>query len=116
MRGLNGIKSAEIDIKGTKIKVAVANGLENSWQLLKHANDYHFIEIMACVGGCIGGGGQPISRDPDCLMKRKNGLYKDDKNMKFRKSHENPAIQELYKEFLDHPLSEKSHHYLHVKH
>ena len=116
VRGLKGIKSAEIDIKGTKIKVAVANGLENSWQLLKHADDYHFIEIMACTGGCIGGGGQPISRDPDVLQKRKNGLYTDDKNMKLRKSHKNPAIQQLYKEFLGHPLSEKSHHYLHTKH
>ena len=114
VRGLKGIKSAEIDIKGTKIKIAVANGLENSWQLLKHVDDYHFIEIMACTGGCIGGGGQPISRDPDVLQKRKNGLYKDDKNMKLRKSHKNPAIQQLYKEFLGHPLSEKSHHYLHI--
>jgi len=69
VRGLAGIKSAEIDIKGTKIKVAVANGLENAWQLLKHAADYHFIEIMACVGGCIGGGGQPVSRDYDILKK-----------------------------------------------
>lgn len=116
VRGLEGIKCAEIDIKGTKVKVAVANGLENSWQLLKHAGDYHFIEIMACIGGCIGGGGQPISRDPDYLKKRKDGLYKDDKNMKLRKSHKNPAIQQLYKEFLEHPLSEKSHHYLHTHH
>lgn len=116
VRGLKGIKSAEIDIKGTKVKVAVANGLENAWELLKRANDYHFIEIMACTGGCIGGGGQPISRDPDVLQKRKKGLYKDDKSMKFRKSHKNPAIQELYREFLDHPLSEKAHHYLHTKH
>ena len=116
VRGLKGIKSAEIDIKGTKVKVAVANGLENAWQLLKRANDYHFIEIMACTGGCIGGGGQPVSRDPDVLQKRKSGLYTDDKNMKFRKSHKNPAIQELYKKFLGHPLSEKAHHYLHTKH
>ena len=116
VRGLNGIKSAEVNIKGTKIKVAVANGLENAWKLLKHADDYHFIEIMACTGGCIGGGGQPVSRDPDVLQKRKNGLYTNDKNMKFRKSHMNPAIQQLYKEFLDHPLSKKSYHYLHNKH
>ena len=80
VRGLKGIKSAEIDIKGTKVKLAVANGLGNAWKLLKRANDYHFIEIMACKGGCIGGG-QPIPRDPDVLQKRKNGLYKDDKNI-----------------------------------
>ncbi len=116
MRGLAGIKSAEIDINGIKVKVAVANGLENAWQLLKHADDYHFIEIMACTGGCIGGGGQPISRDPDTLKKRKDGTYANDKNMKLRKSHKNPAVQQLYKEFLDHPLSKKSHHYLHMRH
>ena len=115
VRGLKGIKSAEIDIKGTKVKVAVASGLENAWQQLKHADDYHFIEIMACVGGCIGGGGQPIYSDPDTLKKRKDGLYADDKSMKLRKSHKNPAVQQLYKEFLDHPLSEKSLHYLHTR-
>jgi iron-only hydrogenase group A len=114
VRGLQGIKSAEVDIKGTKVKVAVVNGLENAWQLLKHADDYHFIEIMACPGGCIGGGGQPISKEPDYMEKRKRKVYADDKNMKLRKSHENPAVQQLYKEFLGHPLSEKSHKYLHL--
>ncbi len=116
VRGLKGIRTAEVNIKDKKVKVAVANGLENAWQLLKKADDYHFIEIMACTGGCIGGGGQPISKDPDVLKKRKNGVYSDDKHMKLRKSHENPAIQQLYKEFLGHPLSKKSHHYLHTKH
>lgn len=116
VRGLAGIKSAEIDIKGTKVKVAVANGLENAWQLLKHADDYHFIEIMACTGGCIGGGGQPVSRKTDTLTKRKCGVYANDKNMKLRKSHKNPAVQQLYKEFLDHPLSKKSHQLLHMHH
>ena len=115
VRGLEGIKEAEINIKGNKIKVAVANGLENAWQLLKHANDYHFVEIMACQGGCIGGGGQPLFRDPDTLQKRKAGIYADDKSMKLRKSHKNPAIQQLYKEFLGHPLSKKSERYLHTR-
>ncbi|MCK4982272.1 MAG: [FeFe] hydrogenase, group A [Victivallaceae bacterium] len=114
VRGLEGIKEAEIDIKGTKIKVAVANGLENAWQLLQHAEDYHFIEIMTCPGGCIGGGGQPIYSDPETLEKRRRGVYANDKNMKFRKSHENPAVQELYKKFLGAPLSKLSHKLLHT--
>ena len=114
VRGLNGIKKAEIDIKGTIVKVAVANGLENAWQLLQHAEDYHFIEIMTCPGGCIGGGGQPIYTDPKTLEKRRCGIYTDDKNMKLRKSHENPSVQELYKDFLGAPLSELSHKLLHT--
>ena len=114
VRGLQGIKSAEIKIKGQTVRVAVANGLTHTWELLKKANEYHFIEIMACPGGCIGGGGQPISSDPELLEKRKNGLYTVDQKRKLRKSHENPAIIQLYKEFLGEPLSEIAHKYLHT--
>jgi iron-only hydrogenase group A len=114
VRGLDGIKSAEIEISGQIVRVAVANGLEHAWELLQKAHEYHFIEIMACPGGCIGGGGQPISNDPQLLEKRKNGLYTTDQKRKIRKSHENPAIIQLYKEFLGEPLSETAHKYLHT--
>ena len=114
VRGLQGIKSADIEIDGITVRVAVANGLEHASKLLQHAGDYHFIEIMACPGGCIGGGGQPITNDPELLEKRKNGLYTTDRQRKIRKSHENPAIIQLYKEFLGEPLSETSHKYLHT--
>ncbi len=115
VRGLQGIKSAEIEIKGFTVRIAVANGLEHTWELLQKAGNYHFIEIMACPGGCIGGGGQPISNDPQLLEKRKNGLYTTDRQRKIRKSHENPAIIQLYKEFLGEPLSKTSHKYLHTR-
>ena len=114
VRGLEGIKEATVDIDGTIINVAVANGLENAYQLLKNKEKYHFIEIMACPGGCLGGGGQPISRDPNVLEKRKDGLYSIDQKREYRKSHENPDIKKLYDEFLEKPLSEKSHKYLHT--
>lgn len=114
IRGLKGIKSAEIEISGQTVRVAVANGLANAWELLQKAHEYHFIEIMACPGGCIGGGGQPISNDPQLLEKRKNGLYTADQKRKIRKSHENPAVIKLYKEFLGKPLSKTAHKYLHT--
>jgi len=114
VRGLEGIKEAEVDIKGTKVKVAVANGLQNAWNLLQHAEDYHFIEIMTCPGGCIGGGGQPLYSDPETLEKRRAGVYANDKGMKLRKSHKNQAVQELYKNFLGAPLSKLSHKLLHT--
>jgi len=114
VRGLNGIKEAVINIGEKQIKVAVANGLENAYQLMKRRNQYHFIEIMACPGGCIGGGGQPISCVEDYLEKRKNGLYQIDEEREIRFSHENPAIKRLYDEFLKEPLSEISEKYLHT--
>ncbi|MGM0508892.1 MAG: NADH-dependent [FeFe] hydrogenase, group A6 [Fusobacteriota bacterium] len=114
VRGLEGIKEAEIDIEGTIVKVAVANGLENAYKLLQHKDDYHFIEIMACPGGCLGGGGQPISKDPKVFEKRKEGLYSIDTKRKYRKSHENPDIKKLYDDFLGEPLGQKSHKYLHT--
>lgn len=114
IRGLKGIKEGSVEILGKKIKFAVANGGANIKELLKRKDDYHFIEMMACPGGCIGGGGQPISRDDDIKEKRKNAIYKADKDLPLRKSHENPIIQKLYKDFLGKPLSEKSHELLHT--
>ena len=76
---------------------------------------YHFIEVMACSGGCIGGGGQPYGVTDEIRKARAKGLYSDDKNSEVRCSHENPFIKQLYKEFLGEPLSEKAHHLLHTK-
>jgi len=118
VRGLEGIKEASIKVGDTTVKVAVAHGLGNARQLLDKVKagqaDYHFIEIMCCPGGCIGGGGQPISADPEVRSKRIAGIYSADERMALRKSHLNPAVQALYKEFLVEPLGEKSHHLLHT--
>jgi iron-only hydrogenase group A len=118
VRGLQGIKNAEIDIDGMKIKVAVANSLSKARVLLEEIkagkSPYAFIEIMTCPGGCLGGGGQPIPTDAGVRQKRMEALYREDKNKPLRKSHENPAVQELYKNFLGVPLAGKSHQLLHT--
>lgn len=118
VRGLEGIKEAEVDLKGTKVKVAVANGLGNARKLMdlikEGKADYHFIEIMCCPGGCIGGGGQPIPTTNEVRKKRIKAIYEADAGLPLRKSHENPAVKTLYEEFLEKPLGEKSHHLLHT--
>jgi len=119
VRGLEGIKSADIDIDGMILKVAVANGLGNARvlmeQIQKGESPYHFIEIMCCPGGCLGGGGQPISDNPDIKKKRAEAIYREDAGKAIRKSHENPEITEIYKDFLGEPNSEKAHHLLHTE-
>ena len=118
VRGLNGIKEAEVDLAGTRLKVAVAHGLGNARKLMQLIADgkaeYHFIEIMACPGGCIGGGGQPIPTNMEIRRRRIDGIYAADRDMPLRKSHENPAVKVLYEEFLGKPLGEKSHELLHT--
>lgn len=118
VRGLEGIKEAEVDIDGTKIKIAVANSLKNARELLEMVKsgkgDYKFIEVMCCPGGCIGGGGQPYGTNNETKQKRMQAIYKEDKNMKIRKSHKNPAVCELYEDFLGKPLGYKSHKLLHT--
>ncbi len=118
VRGLQGIKTAEVDVEGLKLKVAVASSLSNARVLLDQVqagtSPYAFIEIMTCPGGCIGGGGQPIPTNTEIRQKRLEAIYEEDKNMPMRKSHENPAVKALYKEFMGAPLSEKSHHLLHT--
>ncbi|MDI3480903.1 MAG: NADP-reducing hydrogenase subunit HndD [Tepidanaerobacteraceae bacterium] len=123
VRGVEGIKEATIDIDGTRVNVAVAHGLSNARKVLDRVKsgeaNYHFIEIMCCPGGCVGGGGQPILSaeerwDMDYREERGKAIYEVDRSMKLRKSHENPAVQTLYKEFLGKPLSEKSHQLLHT--
>lgn len=113
-RGLEGIKEVTVNIGGTEVRCAVANGLENAWQLLQHKDQYHFIEIMACPGGCIGGGGQPISKDEAVVEKRMKGIYTIDDLKTIRKSHENPAIQKLYETYLGEANGEKAHELLHT--
>ncbi len=118
VRGLEGIKEATVQAGDLSLNVAVASGLGNAKKLLdlvsEGAKDYHFIEIMACPGGCIGGGGQPIPTTNEIRQKRMEALYQADENMPLRKSHENPSVIQLYKEFLGEPLGEKSHHLLHT--
>lgn len=118
LRGFTGIKTATVDLNGLPVKVAVAHTLANAKVILDKVKSgeeqYHFIEIMTCPGGCIGGGGQPIPTDTEIRLKRIDAIYQADKNLPLRKSHENPAVQQLYKEFLGEPLGHKSHHLLHT--
>ncbi len=115
IRGMNGIKEGSIKINNKKIKFAVAHGGKNIRKLLERKEKYHFIEMMACKGGCIGGGGQPIPTTKEILKKRMGAIYQQDKNLLFRKSHENPVAKKIYKEFLDKPLSKKAEKLLHTK-
>jgi len=118
MRGLEGIKEATLDVAGQKIKVAVANSLANARKLMDlliaGKVDYHFIEIMSCPGGCIGGGGQPRPVDVDIRLARIQTIYQADRDLPLRKSHENPEVKELYQSFLGKPLGHKSHELLHT--
>jgi len=128
VEGLKGIKEASLVITGTvpewsflenvEVKVAVSHGLANAAHLLDQIKEgkanYHFIEIMTCPGGCIGGGGQPRYTDDAVRLARINAIYKEDAGKKLRKSHTNPQIKKIYDEFLKKPLGEKSHHLLHT--
>ena len=118
VRGLTGIKEAHVQVNGIDLGVAVASGLGNACRLLDQIragrSDLHFIEVMTCPGGCIGGGGQPIGTDADRLRARMQSLYNIDAQETVRVSHHNEAVQRLYAEFLGKPLGEKSHHLLHT--
>ncbi|CQR72497.1 NADP-reducing hydrogenase subunit HndC [Sporomusa ovata DSM 2662] len=119
VRGMTGIKEASVELKeGLTAKVAIAHTLANARVMLDKIRageaDYHFIEIMACPGGCSGGGGQPIITSAEKRQKRLDAIYECDRSSEIRKSHDNPAIKELYDTFLGKPLGEKSHHLLHT--
>ena len=120
VRGQDGWKEASFDINGTTLKVAVVNGLGNADKLLKALKSgkvsYDFIEVMACPGGCVGGGGQPIHDNVEMAPERAPTLYSQDAASDLRFSHENPSITAIYKDYLGKPLSEKSHHLLHTDH
>ena len=120
---VNGIKEATVKIGDLDVKVAIANGLKNAGIIMdmieKGEAPYHFVEIMACPGGCVTGGGQPIHdaktrATVDIHGLRKKALYEADKNLPIRKSHENPVIKKLYEEYLEKPGSHKAHELLHT--
>jgi len=129
VRGMEGVREATIKIEkpvkkwafldGVELKCAVAHGLANARKVMDAVKsgkaDYHFIEIMACPGGCLGGGGQPIPTNPEIRKKRAEAIYAEDGDMPIRKSHMNPEIIKIYKDFLKEPLGEVSHHLLHTK-
>jgi NADH-quinone oxidoreductase subunit G len=125
VRGLDGVKEATVNVPGFgDLKVAVAHGLANARAIMDKVqaqiketgkSEYHFIEIMACPGGCVGGGGQPLGNDMSKRAKRAAGLYADDKKSKYRRSHENPEITKVYKEYLEKPNSHTAHKLLHTK-
>jgi NADH-quinone oxidoreductase subunit G len=124
VRGLAGVKEGEIVINGTPIRIAVAHGLANVESVLEKVRSarqsggeppYHFIEVMACPGGCIGGGGQPYGVNGDVRAKRAAGLYQHDHDRKLRFSHENLEVKRVYDEFLGRPLSHKAHELLHTR-
>jgi NADH-quinone oxidoreductase subunit G len=123
VRGLKGVKETEIEISGKKLKIAIAHGLSNVEYIINKIREakknnqempYHFIEVMACPGGCVGGGGQPYMVTDELRIKRAQALYQDDDQKQVRCSHQNPYIKRLYQEFLGKPLGEKSEKLLHV--
>ncbi|MHB1034528.1 MAG: NADH-dependent [FeFe] hydrogenase, group A6 [Pirellulales bacterium] len=128
LAGLEGVKEASVEIAGTTpawsflegvtLKVAVAHGLSNARQVLDRVQagqaPYHFVEVMTCPGGCIGGGGQPRPTNDEVRRARIAAIYREDEGKTLRKSHENPQIKQIYEEFLKEPLGEKSHHLLHT--
>ena len=127
--GLKGVKETSLKIEGAvpewsflegvTMNVAVAHGLSNAQRLIEAVKrgeaSYHFIEVMTCPGGCIGGGGQPRFTDNRIRESRIAAIYREDEGKKLRKSHENPDVQRLYAEFLGQPLGDRSHHLLHTK-
>lgn len=119
VRGLDGIKESAVDLDGLVVKVAVVHTLSKARQMMERIKageaDYAFIEVMCCPGGCIGGGGQPYGATDELRTKRMAAIYKADKDLPIRKSHESPAVKKLYEDFLKEPLGEKSHHLLHTK-
>jgi NADP-reducing hydrogenase subunit HndD len=129
IEGLQGVKEASLKVEGAKpewkfldgatLNIAVAHGLGNAQQVIaaikSGKKQYHFVEVMTCPGGCIGGGGQPRYTNNQVRQARIDAIYREDDNKKLRKSHDNPDVAKLYAEFLGQPLGEKSHHLLHTK-
>lgn len=119
LRGMEGVRSATIDFNGLPVNIGIAHGLGNARKLLEDVragkSKFHAIEVMACPGGCIGGGGQPLHHgDSEIIKARARAIYAEDRKKPLRKSHENPFILKLYDEFLGKPNSEKAHHLLHT--
>lgn len=119
LRGMDGVRSAKINIAGQELNIGIAHELGNARKLLEKVKNgeeqFHAIEIMSCPGGCIGGGGQPYHHgDEQILEMRRRAIYNEDRNKIIRKSHQNPSIIKLYEEYLGKPLGEKAHKLLHT--
>jgi NADP-reducing hydrogenase subunit HndD len=119
VRGFKGIKEAEVKIQGQPYKVAIAHTLGNARKIAQEVKEgkspYSFIEVMACPGGCIGGGGQPYGTTYQKRIKRSESIYKVDEMLEIRKSHENESVNYLYEDYLEKPSSKRAHHLLHTK-
>jgi iron-only hydrogenase group A len=119
VRGFEGIKEAQVPLNGTTVKVAVVNWLANARELIRRIRSgeelYHFVEVMACPGGCVGGGGQMYGYEPERIRKRIQAIYELDRGRAVRLSYESPAIKELYTGYLGSPGSEKAHRLLHTR-
>lgn len=122
-RGIKGIKEATLKVNGMDVRIAVAHGLANVESIIdnirraKAAGDepaYHIVEVMACPGGCVGGGGQPYGVNNELRTKRGLGLYAEDDGLPIRSSHENPALIKLYESYIGEPMGERAHHLLHT--
>ncbi|OPZ60818.1 MAG: NADP-reducing hydrogenase subunit HndC [Synergistetes bacterium ADurb.Bin520] len=120
LRGFDGCREARVKVGDLELRIGIAHGLGNARHLLEsirkgEVEPFHAIEIMACPGGCVGGGGQPYHHgNMNIVRKRAEAIYREDAAKPLRKSHENPEIVRLYEEFLGKPLGEKSHHLLHT--
>ena len=118
VRGYKGLKEASVVIGDLEVKVAIVNGIGNVKPVMEEVrlgkSPYHFIEVMACPGGCLNGGGAPLTVSPDMVAKRKDKMYESDKKSQIRRSHENKEVQKLYEEYLKEPCGHISHHLLHT--
>ena len=121
LRGFEGFRSCELNVGGLELKIGVAHGLKEAKIMLDKIRSgeefYHAIEIMACPGGCVGGGGQPkvMRNKQEVLKQRGEGLNAIDRSLPLRRSHENPSVIEIYDKYLDKPLSDKAHELIHTK-
>ena len=125
VRGNGSFRHGALDIEGkATVRFGVVHGMANAKQVLDEIREakkkgtrapYEFIEVMACRGGCIAGGGQPLGTDDEVRSKRTSGSYTDDKKSAVRCSHQNPSVKKAYDEYFGQPLSEKSHHLLHTE-
>ncbi len=123
VRGVEGVKEATLEVAGMTIRAAVAHGTGNARKLLDKMKNgeaqYHFVEVMACPGGCVNGGGQPIQPSQvrswiDLRAERAKAIYQEDESLTLRKSQDNPKVKKLYEEYLEHPGSHRAHELLHT--
>ena len=117
-RGYRGVKEATLKINGLEVKVAIVNGIKNAKAVMDDVragkSPYHFIEVMACPGGCLNGGGAPLLKNPAKVAERMNKMYESDAKNPVRRSHENKEVEMLYQDFLKEPCGHVSHHLLHT--